>query len=172
VGAAPCQCFSLGANQITTELPDEAALSGRLGELAGKHRMRIGYHNHLQVNEHSWETALRQSQWNGIQLDVGHFAAAVNGSPIPFLKRNAGRITSIHLKDRRYRMHGGENLPWGQGETRLKDVLLVIERERYRFPAGIELEYPIPGGSTPEKEIKNCLDFCRQALTRAGAGEP
>jgi sugar phosphate isomerase/epimerase len=155
---------ALGANQITTELPDDPALSQRLGNLAGKHKIMMGYHNHLQVNEHSWDTALQQSRWNGIQLDIGHFAAAINGSPIPFITEHSDRITSIHLKDRQFRIHGGRNLPWGQGETQLKDVLQLMEKQRYKFPAGIELEYRIPAGSTAEKEIENCLDFCRQAL--------
>jgi sugar phosphate isomerase/epimerase len=155
---------ALGADQITTELPDDPALSQRLGDLGAKHRIMVGYHNHLQVNEHSWDVALQQSRWNGIQLDVGHFVAAINGSPIPFITQHADRITSIHLKDRKYRLHGGQNLPWGQGDTPIKDVLLLMAKKRYKFPAGIELEYRIPAGSTPEKEIENCLDFCRQAL--------
>lgn len=155
---------ALGANQVTTELPDDPALSQRLGNLGGRHKIMMGYHNHLQVNEHSWDTALQQSKWNGIQLDIGHFAAAINGSPIPFITEHADRITSIHLKDRQYRNNGGRNMPWGQGETQVKDVLLLMEKKRYKFPAGIELEYRIPAGSTPEKEIGNCLDFCRQAL--------
>jgi sugar phosphate isomerase/epimerase len=155
---------AVGADQITTELPDDPALSKRIGDIAAKHKIMMGYHNHTQVDAHSWDTVLEQSKWNGIQLDIGHFVAAINGSPIPFIKEHAGRITSIHLKDRKYRTHGGQNLPWGQGETQVKDVLLLMEEQHYRFPAGIELEYRIPAGSTPEKEIENCLDFCRQAL--------
>jgi sugar phosphate isomerase/epimerase len=155
---------ALGADQITTELPEDLALSQRLGDLAGKHKVKVGYHNHLQVNEHSWDAVLRQSKWNGIQLDVGHFVAAISGSPIPFITEHADRITSIHLKDRKYRLHGGQNLPWGQGDTPIRDVLLLMAKQHYKFPAGIELEYRLPAGSTPEKEIENCLDFCRKAL--------
>jgi sugar phosphate isomerase/epimerase len=155
---------ALGADQVTTELPEDPALSQRLGNLAEKHKIMIGYHNHLQVNEHSWDVVLQQSKWNGIQLDVGHFVAAINGSPIPFITQHADRITSIHLKDRKYRQHGGQNLPWGQGDTPIKEVLLLMKKQQYKFPAGVELEYRIPAGSTPEKEIENCLNFCRQAL--------
>ncbi len=155
----------LGANQITTELPEDPKLSQRLGDLGARHSIYVGYHNHLQVNAHSWDTALQQSKWNAIQLDVGHYAAAVSGSPIPFMKEHHDRIVSMHLKDRNYRSHGAANLPWGQGETQVKDVLLTMKQEHYTFPAGIELEYKIPEGSTPEKEIENCLAFCRKALS-------
>lgn len=154
----------LGANQITTELPSDPALSKRIGDLAAAHNLRVGYHNHLQVNAHSWDAALAQSPGNGINLDVGHYAAAVSGSPIPFIKDHADRITSIHLKDRKYRTHGGANMPWGEGDTPLKEILQLMKSQHYNFPASIELEYPIPAGSSPRAEIAKCLQFCREAL--------
>jgi len=155
---------ALGANQITVELPSDPNLSKRMGELAAQHKIRMGYHNHTQVNEHSWDVALAQSKYNGIQLDIGHFAAAINASPIPFIKQHHDRITSLHLKDRKYLSHGRQNLAWGQGDTQVKEVLRLMQTERYRFPAGIELEYEIPVGSTFEIEISKCLQFCRDAL--------
>lgn len=155
----------LGADQVTTELPADPALSQRLGDLGAKHKMMLGYHNHTQVNAHSWDTALAQSKWNGIQLDIGHFVTATNGSPIPFIKEHHDRITSIHLKDRKYAIHGGANLPWGEGDTPVKQVLLLMKDRHYTFPAGIELEYKIPEGSTPEKQIEVCLQFCKRVLT-------
>lgn len=155
----------LGANQITTELPEDPALSQRLGELGAKHKIMVGYHNHTQVNAHSWDTALAQSKWNGIQLDIGHYVTATNGSPVPFIQEHHERITSIHLKDRKYATHGGANLPWGEGDTPIKQVLLLMRDQHYTFPAGIELEYKIPEGSTPEKEIERCIDYCRKVLT-------
>lgn len=155
---------TLGANQITMELPADTKLTQKLGDLAAQHQMRIGYHNHLQVNYHSWDTALAQSKWNGINLDVGHFTAAISGSPIPFIKEHHERITSLHLKDRKYRTHGGQNMPWGQGDTPLKEVLQLVKTENYKFPASIELEYPIPKDSSPSAEITKCLQFCKQAL--------
>lgn len=155
----------LGANQITTELPEDPALSRRLGELGDKHKIMVGYHNHTQVSANSWDTALAQSHWNGIQLDIGHYATATNSSPIPFMEQHHDRITSIHLKDRKYATHGGANLPWGEGDTPVKQVLLLMKDRHYTFPAGIELEYKIPADSTPEKEIEKCVDFCRNVLT-------
>jgi len=156
----------LGANQITTELPADPALSKRLGDLGEKHRIMVGYHNHTQVNAQSWDTALAQSKWNGIQLDIGHYVAAVSGSPIPFIEQHHDRITSIHLKDRKYGTHGGANLPWGEGDTPVKEVLVMMRDRHFTFPAGIELEYKIPEGSTPEKEIEKCVEFARRALNR------
>lgn len=155
---------AVGADQITTELPGDPGLTQRLGDLGTKYQIRLGYHNHTQVNEHSWDTALAQSASNGINLDVGHYAAATNQSPIPFIKEHHDRITSLHLKDRKFRTNGGRNTPWGQGDTPLKEILQLLRAEQYPFPAAIELEYRIPAGSSATAEIAKCLQFCRDAL--------
>ena len=156
---------ALGANQITVELPTDTTLTQRFGDLAAKRKIRIGYHNHTQVNFKSWDTALSQSEYNGINFDVGHFAAAVSESPIPFIQKYHERITCLHLKDRKFKTNGGQNTVWGQGDTPLKEILVLMKNEKYHFPAGIELEYRIPEGSTTMAEIARCLEFCKDALT-------
>jgi hypothetical protein len=40
----------------------------------------------------------------------------------------------------------------------------MMKKEKYKFPAGIELEYRIPEGSTTMAEIGKCLQFCKDAL--------
>jgi len=158
-------CFraakALGASHVTMELSGNSA---RVGRFAEKHGIHVGYHNHTQVDEHSWDAALAQSPFNGINLDVGHFTAATSGSPIPFIEKHHDRITSMHLKDRRYGTAGGDNMPWGEGDTPLGEVLALMKREKYAFPATIELEYPVPEGSTVTAELRRCLDYCRKAL--------
>src|SRR5262249_24748103 len=74
---------TLGANNITMELPTDEGLTKRAGQFADKHKIYIGNHNHTQVNEHSWDTALEISRYNTINLDVGHFTEAISASPIP-----------------------------------------------------------------------------------------
>jgi sugar phosphate isomerase/epimerase len=155
---------ALGANQITVELPTDTALTQRVGDYAAKRKIRMGYHNHTQVNFNSWDTALAQSEYNGINFDVGHFAAAVSESPIPFIQKYHDRITCLHLKDRKFKTNGGQNTVWGQGDTLLKEILVLMKKEKYKFPAGIELEYRIPEGSTTIAEISKCLEFCKEAL--------
>ena len=39
-----------------------------------------------------------------------------------------------------------------------------MKKEKYKFPAGIELEYRIPEGSSTMAEISKCLQFCKDAL--------
>jgi sugar phosphate isomerase/epimerase len=83
---------------------------------------------------------------------------------VPFIKAHHDRITSLHLKDRKFRTNGGENTTWGQGDTQLREILQLVKKEQYRFPAAIELEYQIPAGSTASAEIARCLKFCESAL--------
>jgi len=155
---------ALGANQITVELPSDLALIKRVGDFAARYKIRMGYHNHTQVNYNSWDAALSQSPYNGINFDVGHYAAAVSQSPVPFIEAHYDRITSLHLKDRKFRSNGGENKPWGEGDTPLAEILQLMRDKNYTFPAAIELEYPIPPGSSASGEIARCLRFCEKAL--------
>jgi sugar phosphate isomerase/epimerase len=71
----------------------------------------------------------------------------------------------VHLKDRKTPAHGADNVPWGTGDTPLKEILQVMKKEKYTFPASIEVEYTLPDGSDAVREVAKCLDFCRTALT-------
>lgn len=158
---------AVGAKAISCEIP--VSKTKWLGEIAAKHKMRVGYHGHGEVKNpeafatpESWERSMSYSKYNCINLDIGHFTAGNNTSPIPFLKKHADRITHIHLKDRK--LNNGPNQIWGQGDTPIREVLQLMKREKYPFQATIEFEYTVPEGSTVMKEIANCVAFCRESL--------
>jgi sugar phosphate isomerase/epimerase len=81
-----------------------------------------------------------------------------------FLQKHHDRISSFHLKDRTTPEHCSLNLPWGTGETPIKDILQMVSKNKWKIPASIELEYQIPEGSDDVKETKKCVEFCRAAL--------
>jgi sugar phosphate isomerase/epimerase len=156
---------ALGANHLTMEMPDgQPELTKRIGTFASKYKMMIGYHAHLQAKPDTWDEAMAQSPFNGINLDVGHYTAAGNHDQIEFIKKNHARITSMHLKDRKYPENGGQNMPFGEGNTPIKEVLQLMKKEKYTFPATIELEYTLPAGSDSVKEVAKCLAYCKAAL--------
>jgi sugar phosphate isomerase/epimerase len=155
---------ALGADHLTMELPQDGALTKRVGEFAAKRRMYVGYHAHTQATPVLWDEALAQSKYNAINLDLGHYTAGTNESPIPFVKKNHSRIVSMHLKDRKYEKNGGDNLPWGQGETPIKEALQLMKTAKYKFPATIELEYRTPEGSSVMAEMRKCVQYCKDAL--------
>ncbi|HSU52118.1 MAG TPA: sugar phosphate isomerase/epimerase [Segetibacter sp.] len=159
---------ALGARSVTVELPTDAAQSKRLGDLGAKHKVYIGYHAHTQATDNAWDTALNQSPYNSMNLDCGHYIAAggnnTKESLLALIEARHDRITTMHIKDRKTKANGGANMPWGQGETPVKQVLLLLKEKKYPIPATIELEYDIPAGSDAVKETKNCVDFAKNAL--------
>ena len=156
---------ALGATHLTMELPSDGALTKRIGEFAATRRMPVGYHTHAQGSLTAFDEALAQSKYNAINVDIGHYVAGTSESPIPLILKHPSRFVSIHLKDRK--KHNGPNMPWGQGDTPIAEVLQLMKKNGYSWPATIELEYPVPEGSTRAAEIGRCLQFCREALTRA-----
>jgi sugar phosphate isomerase/epimerase len=158
---------ALGASHLTMELPTDGALTKRIGEFAATRKMMVGYHAHTQATPTLWDEAMSQSKYNGINLDAGHYVAGASASPIALIQKHHDRITSMHLKDRK--KNDGPNMPWGQGDTPLAEILQLMRKEKDKFPATIELEYTVPEGSTRAAEIGKCFDVCRRAL---GAASP
>jgi len=68
------------------------------------------------------------------------------------------------LKDRTLPEHCSLNLAWGTGDTPIKQILQLVEKNKWPIPATIELEYEIPEGSDAVKEVAKCLAYCRAAL--------
>lgn len=162
-------CFemakAMGAHAISCEPP--VSKTRRLGSFAAKHQLRVGYHGHYSTDPDefafppSWETAYSYSPFNAINLDIGHYRAA-GGDPIAFIKQYHDRITHIHLKDRK--ANNGPNMPWGQGDTPVREILQLMRKERYPFQATIEFEYAPPEGSDVMTEIAKCVQFCKDSL--------
>lgn len=156
---------TLGANSLTIEMPEDEAFLKKLGDTALKHKMTVSYHAHTQATATMWDKALEISKGNAINLDCGHYVAGTGESPLPVIERHHDRIASLHLKDRKKQgTPGGDNLPWGQGNTPIKEILQAMRKNKWAFPASIELEYQIPEGSDAVKEVAKCLQYCRQAL--------
>lgn len=154
---------ALGCNHVTVELPEDQEQTRRLGEKAAEHKMMVGYHAHTQATPELWDVALSQSDYNAINLDIGHYVAGTSTSPVDFIIKNSDRIVSLHIKDRKF--HDGNNMPWGQGDTPIKEVLALMKKKKYKFPATIELEYAIPAGSDAVKEVIKCREYAQNALS-------
>ena len=157
-------CFelakALGARAISCEISVKD--TQRVGRFADKHRLMVGYHGHEETSPVDWETAFGFAKHNGANLDIGHFVAGNNTSPIPFLKKHHDRVTHIHVKDRKYKE--GPTTPFGEGDTPIKEVLQLIRDNKWPIQATIEFEYPVPSGSDRMAEIAKCVQFCRDAL--------
>ncbi len=162
---------TLGANHITMELPTDDALLQRVAEYAAKRKLWIAFHTHGQGGQSGFDKALAASTHTALNLDVGHYYGVNGESPVPVIEKYHARIASLHLKDRKgpgaatdKKGRGGPNMPWGQGETPLREILQTMKRRKFKFPASIEYEYETPAGSDVLTEVKKCVAYCQGVL--------
>ncbi len=153
---------ALGASHFNMEMDDDPRVTQRVGDLGKKHNMKVGYHAHGEASPTYWDLAMSQSPYNCINLDIGHYVGAGNSDALDFVQKHHSRIVSMHLKDRKL---GGPNVPWGQGDTPIIEVLHMIRDNKWPFPVTIELEYPIPEGSTMANEVAKCFTYIATALS-------
>ncbi|QEC53724.1 secreted protein [Anseongella ginsenosidimutans] len=154
---------ALGANQANVEFPRDPGQTKRLGAIAKRNKIYVGYHGHTQQTFDMWDGAIAESPYNAANFDMGHYVAA-GFDPLAFIKAKHKHIVSMHTKDRKSKAHGGANLTWGEGDTPIVEALRLMSRNNYKFPATIELEYEIPSGSDAVKEVARCLEYARKAL--------
>ena len=145
---------ALGTRIITASSP--LTVLPRVAPLAEKHDVIVALHNHTTgPDEFAQAMALSKNMW--VNLDVGHFFASGH-DPLAYIREHHARITNLHVKDRK--KNQGREMPFGQGDTPLKETLLLVRREKYDFPVCIE--YVGPDG--PAVELKRCFDYCKGVL--------
>ena len=152
---------ALGVKAITTST--QVSVAETIAPLADRHRMMVGFHGHDSTNPDEFATpesfakAMAMSKYHGVNLDIGHFTAA-GFDAVAYIKEHHARITNLHLKDRK-KEHGA-NVPWGQGDTPITEVLQLLKKEKWDIPANVEFEYP----GDAVTEVTKCYQFCKDAL--------
>jgi len=157
----------LGVHGITTSTT--LTMAKRIAPIADKHKLLVGYHGHDATNDpnqtatlESYATLMSYGKFNGVNLDIGHFTAS-NYDAVAFIKEHHDKITNLHVKDRK-KDHGPNVAEWGTGDTPIKAVLQLLKKEKYKFPANLELEYPVPADSNIVAEAKKCLAYVKSCL--------
>jgi sugar phosphate isomerase/epimerase len=155
---------ALGAEIITASATLESAK--RVAPFAEKHRMVVAMHNHSRTDDpnefarpESFEAARKLSSYFKVNLDIGHFTAA-NYDPVSYLREHHDIVTNLHIKDRK--KNQGDNVPWGTGDTPIREVLQLLKREKWPIRAYIEYEHRGTAGAVAE--VKRCYEFATQAL--------
>ncbi len=154
--------LGVGIMTSSTTLP----VARRMAPFAEKHNIIVAFHGHSDTKDpnqfatpESFAKALAMSKQYRINLDIGHFTAA-GYDPVDYITKNHDSIVLLHLKDRK--KNDGPNVPWGQGDTPIKPVLLLLKQKQYPIPAFIEYEYEGTGTST--QEVAKCYQYCKDAL--------
>ena len=166
---------ALGTNVITTSTTLTCAR--RLAPLAAKHQVKVAMHGHDAVDKpnefstpESFQKALEMSPQFYINLDIGHFYAA-GYDPVSYIEQHHDKILVIHVKDRKrdqvvdgkVKPFTGANLPFGEGDTPIKQVLVLLRDKKYNILADIEYEYGKEGVDTVAN-VRKCFEYCKQAL--------
>ena len=158
------QAKALGISIIAAST--QLSVAKRLVPFAERHKIYVAMHGHSNVHDtdefsgpESFSKALAMSKYFRINLDVGHFTAA-NFDAVTYIRDNHDNITHLHMKDRK--KNDGPNMPWGEGETPIRQVLLLLKEKKYPIRAFVEYEYR--GTGTPIDEVKNCMSYMRRAL--------
>lgn len=145
---------ALGTRIITASSP--LSVFPRVAPLAERHDVIVALHNHMNGPEDFAQVmAMSKNFW--VNLDAGHFFASGH-DPLAYIREHHARITNLHVKDRQ--KNQGREMPFGEGDTPLKQVLQLVRDQKYNFPVCIE--YVGPDG--PAVELKRCFDYCKAAL--------
>ncbi len=153
---------ALGTEVITAS--GTVSVSARVNHHAKRYDMPVGMHNHSRIRENQFATpddfaaASKGNSHIAVNLDIGHFVAA-GFDPVEYIRENHGRIVTLHLKDRK--VDQGENMPFGEGDTPIGEVLGLLRERGYDMPANIEYEYK---GADSVAEVRKCLEYCKRAL--------
>jgi sugar phosphate isomerase/epimerase len=155
---------ALGAEIITAS--STLSAMRRVVPFAARHQMVVAVHNHSNVSDpnefatpESFAAAMALSPYVKVNLDIGHFTAA-NYDPVAYVREHHASISNLHLKDRR--RDQGANVPWGTGDTPIREVLQLLQRERWPIRAHVEYEYR--GSGSPVDEVTRCYDYVKQVL--------
>lgn len=162
-GFEMAKALGVGIITASTTLP----VAKRVVPFAEKHKMIVAMHGHSNMTDpsqfakpESFAQAMAMSKYFKVNLDIGHFTAA-NYDAVDYIRQNHANIMLLHLKDRK--KNQGANVPWGEGETPIKEVLLLLKEQKYPIPAYIEYEYK--GTGTSPEEVRRCLEYCKHVLT-------
>ena len=153
---------AMGAGTLTAS--GTVSVAGRVNGHAQRYGMKVGMHNHSRIRENEYATpddfaaASKGNSHIAVNLDIGHFIAA-GFDPVDYIKRHHAHIVALHIKDRK--RDQGENTPFGEGDTPIREVLALLRDNSYDIPANIEYEYK--GGDTVE-EVQKCFNYCKRAL--------
>src|SRR4051794_26151516 len=155
---------ALGTSVMTTST--QMTTAKRIAPLADMHKIVVGLHGHSNISDpnefatpESFATAMKISKYFKVNLDVGHFTAA-NYDAVAYIREHHADITNLHLKDRK--RNQGANVPWGEGDTPIREVLQLLKRERWPIRAYVEYEYE--GHGTVVDEVKKCSEYVQRAL--------
>jgi sugar phosphate isomerase/epimerase len=155
---------ALGARLVTLGITLSAAK--RVAPLAGKGGVRVGLQGRPDMSvtnpdviakPENFAAAVALSKDYCISIDVGD-ATGGGWDSLKFVQDYHDRITLIYLKDRR---KDRLSVPWGEGDTPLREILRLIRDKQYPIRCYIDCDYNT--GDRPA-DVKRSFEYAKAAL--------
>lgn len=153
---------ALGVKVITAS--SNVSTARRVDPYARKAGMKVAVHNHSRIvaNEFArpedFEAAMKDTSNIAVNLDIGHFWGA-GFDPVDYLKQHHRRVLCLHIKDKK--RAGDQNMPFGEGDTPVREVMRLLMTNRWKIPAMIEYEYK---GKDAVAEVRRCYEYLKSCL--------
>jgi sugar phosphate isomerase/epimerase len=104
--------------------------------------------------------AMGYSKNFGINLDIGD-ATGGGWDALGFIGEMHSRVFSLNLKDK---TKANVSMPWGQGESRIKEILQLIRDKKWRIRCYVDCDYATADSASRVADVKRCFDFAKAAL--------
>jgi TAT (twin-arginine translocation) pathway signal sequence len=140
---------ALGATTINSRI--SADLAPRVAQAAERHKMIVGIT--------SQEPAILAAS-PYFRYDVDTAAVLRSGhDPLEFIQDNFDKLSDVHLNDTKA---GGPAVPMGQGDAKIKEVLLLMKKKKSKVRALIDSNYA--GSESSVDELKKEFDYVNMVL--------
>lgn len=140
---------ALGAKTINSRI--SADLASRVAQAAERHKMIVG----ITTDD---PDILKTSPFYRYDVDTASYLR-MGHDPLQFVQDNHDKITDVHLNDTKAT---GPSVPLGEGDAKIKEILLFLKQKKSPIRALIDSNYP--GSETSTDELKKCFDYINRVL--------
>jgi hypothetical protein len=144
---------ALGAPLVSARV--SLPLTDKVAAAATKHNMVVAIQS---TDADMLAKQLAASKLFKIDLDIGDFTRAGHDS-LAYVQENYTNISDIHLKDCKL---NGPSVPFGEGDSHMKEILVFLKEKHTSFPLYIDCDYP--GTGTSVDEVQKCYEYVRRCL--------
>ncbi len=169
--AATLGCSGLFTSVHAGEMPLEEAYQRlrRIGDIAAKHRVKVGMETHPDLCENGAKGAATMAAVNhssfGINYDTANVYYYNQGiNTVEEVAKEARYVVSVHLKDTMGGFHDGTFPEFGKGVVDFAGVFKALNAVGFTGPFTMELESADTVSSDPaiqEQHVRACVEHLR-----------
>jgi sugar phosphate isomerase/epimerase len=173
VGATEAEfhrCFeiskAMGVKLVTTGAP--LSVAKRLAPIAEEHKIMVGLQGNPNMSStnpdqickpENYEAGVALSKNFWISLDIGD-ATGGGYDTLKFVKDHHDRIALLYIKDRK---RDRTSMPWGEGDTPVKEILQLIRDKKYPIRCYVDNDYK--STLTRAEDVKRSYEWAKKVLS-------